>query len=161
MTLSFMHSGFLTATDRNGAETTKSLKAVGRGNSATAQGSRPAATPLIYAVDDRPELTELYITLLQATGYSVRVFNDRARALSALTEDRPDLLIADFLGHAVPVDMFLRRCRAVHPTLRILMVSGLGFTEVTLSQAIPDRFVQKPFTPEEFRQEVAAALAAH
>jgi CheY-like chemotaxis protein len=35
---------------------------------------------LIYAVDDVPELTELYTTLLEAAGYIVRAFNDRAEA---------------------------------------------------------------------------------
>ena len=43
--------------------------------------------------------------------------------------------------------------------LRILMASGVGQTEVRFSRAKPDRFIQKPFTPEEFRQEVMAALA--
>ena len=44
--------------------------------------------------------------------------------------------------------------------LRILMASGVGQTEVRFSQAKPDRFIQRPFTAEEFRQEVMAALAA-
>lgn len=122
-----------------------------------------AEAPLIYAVDDLPELTELYVTLLKATGYGVRAFNDRAKAMSALESDRtkPDLLITDYCGLSMPVDGFMHRCRVVHPTLRILMASGVGQTEVRFSQAKPDRFIQKPFTPEEFRQEVVATLAAY
>ena len=124
--------------------------------------SRTIGAPLIYAVDDMPDLTELYTTLLEATGCIVRAFNDRADALAALKADwtKPDLLITDYLGLSMPVDKFMCHCLAVHPTLRILMASGFSQTVVRFSQAGPDRFLQKPFTPEELRQEVMAALAA-
>ena len=45
-----------------------------------------------------------------------------------------------------------------HPTLRILMVSGLSPDHLRFSKLRPDRFLQKPFTPEELRMEVRAAL---
>jgi CheY-like chemotaxis protein len=111
-------------------------------------------------VDDVPDLTELYSTLLEATGYIVRAFNDRAEALAALKADRtkPDLLITDYLGLSMRVDRFICHCLVVHPTLRILMASGFTRTDMRFSQATPDRFIQKPFTPEELRQEVRAAL---
>ena len=137
----------------------KPLKLFMEPNIISLSASRATGAALIYAVDDLPELAELYVALLEATGYSVRAFNDRGAAMSALEADRPDLLITDYLGSSIPVDRFMRRCRAVHPTLRILMASGLGPTEMKFSQATPDRFIQKPFTPEEFRQEVIAALA--
>jgi len=113
-------------------------------------------------VDDVTDLTELYTALLAATGYIVRAFNDRAEALAALKADRmkPDLLITDYLGLSMRVDRFIRHCLVVHPTLRILMASGFSRTDMRFSQARPDRFIQKPFTPEELRQEVRAALTA-
>jgi CheY-like chemotaxis protein len=122
---------------------------------------RATDSPLIYAVDDVPEITELYIAFLEATGCTVRAFNDRAEALAALEagSTKPDLLITDYLGLSMPVDRFLKRCRLACPTLRILMASGFDQLDAGLSQA-PDRYLQKPFTPEEFRQEVIAALAA-
>jgi CheY-like chemotaxis protein len=122
---------------------------------------RATDSPLIYAVDDVPEITELYAAFLEATGCTVRAFNDRAEALAALEADhrKPDLLITDCLGLSMPVDRFLKRCRLACPTLRILMASGFDQLDAGLSQA-PDRYLQKPFTPEEFRQEVIAALAA-
>ena len=45
-------------------------------------GSTAPPSPLIYAVDDLPGITELYRAVLSARGYSVRTFNDRAVALS-------------------------------------------------------------------------------
>lgn len=115
---------------------------------------------MIYTVDDLPDLTELYSTILEATDYCVKAFNNRADALDALEADRtkPDLLITDFLGHAMPVERFLQRCLEIHPTLRILMASGSCPTAGQFPQATPDRFIQKPFTPDELRQEVRAAL---
>ena len=125
------------------------------------QTERTSETSLIYAVDDDPELTELYTNLLEVTGYSVRTFNDRAEALAVLKADRtkPNLLITDYLGLSMPVDSFMHRSLAVHPTLRILMASGLSPKEVRFSSVRPDRFIQKPFTGEEFLEEVRAALA--
>lgn len=116
----------------------------------------------IYAVDDMPRLTELYSSLLEAAGYQVRAFNDRATALTALKTDRraPALLITDYLGRSMPVDRFMHACRLIHPGLRILMASGFNPQHMQLPHARPDRFLQKPFSPEEFHQEVRAALAA-
>jgi DNA-binding NtrC family response regulator len=115
----------------------------------------------IYAVDDAPCLTELYATLLEATGYQVRVFNDRQTALAAIRSagTRPDLLITDFRGLSMAVDHFMHQCIALNPNLRILMASGFNESEIRLSGVRPDRFLQKPFTAEELRHEVRAALA--
>jgi len=123
--------------------------------------SPTAEPPSIYVVDDAPCLTKLYATLLEATGYISRTFNDRAEALAALRADRkkPDLLITDYRGLSMTVDQFMHQCLVVHPALRILMASGFSQTEVRFSQAIPDRFIQKPFTAELLLQEVRAALA--
>ena len=131
-------------------------------NDASASGLCASESPLIYAVDDEPELTGLYATLLEASGYCVRTFNNRAEVVAALRMDRkkPELLITDCLGHSMPVERFICHCLDVHPTLRVLMVSGFSQTDTEITRARPDRFIQKPFTSEEFRREVSAALAA-
>jgi len=130
----------------------------------TSSVSDPRTTegPLIYAVDDAPELTELYTILLEATGYIVRAFNDRAKALIALKAERakPDLLITDCVGPSMSLDRFLECCLVAYPSLRILMVSGYSQTDVRFPQPGSDRFIQKPFTIEEFLRRVRATLAA-
>lgn len=115
---------------------------------------------LIYAVDDAPELTELYTILLEGTGYIVRAFNDRAKALAALKAERtkPDLLITDCVGPSMSFDRFLECCLVIYPSLRILMVSGYSQTDVRFPRTESDRFVQKPFTIEEFLRRVRATL---
>ena len=127
---------------------------------AFASAPRPAEAMSILVVDDVESLTELYTDFLEAAGYIVWAFNDRAEALAALKADRakPDLLITDYCGLSMSVDQFMRDCLLVHPTLRILMASGFSRTDMRFSQPKPDRFIQKPFTPEELRREVTAAL---
>ena len=114
----------------------------------------------IYAVDDVPRLTELYTNLLESSGYAVTTFNDRGKALDSLASDRkkPSLLITDYIGLSMPIDEFMQRCRAICPDLRILMASGFGQQDMRPLQVKPDRFIQKPFTPEELRREVRAIL---
>lgn len=129
----------------------------------TSSVSDPGTTEgtLIYTVDDVPELTELYTILLEATGCTVRAFNDRAKALTALRAERakPDLLITDCLGSSMSLDRFVDCCLVVHPSLRILMVSGYSQADVRFPQAGLDRFIQKPFTVKEFLQRVRVTLA--
>lgn len=124
-------------------------------------GTRTSDAPLIYAVDDMRCLTELYTLVLEAAGYAVIAFNDRAQALAALKADieKPDLLITDYRNTAIPVERFMRECLIIHPTLRILMASGLALTHIRLFEMRPNRFIQKPFTPHELVQEVERALA--
>jgi DNA-binding NtrC family response regulator len=118
------------------------------------------AGPSVYVVDETEGLTELYTLFLKGTGLIVRAYNDRADALMALTVDRtkPGLLITDYLGDSMPIDRFLQRCLIAHPCLRILVASELSQRDVLSSCVRPDRFIQKPFTADEFLQEVRAAL---
>ena len=117
---------------------------------------------MIYVVDDMPCLTQLYALLLERTGCLVKTFIDRAEVLSALKADqrKPDLLITDYRGHSMPLEHFLHQCLAVHPALRILMASGWSEIDDRFFQIRPCQFIQKPFTPDEFRQAIRAALAS-
>ena len=119
------------------------------------------ATSSIYAVDDMPSLTELYSSLLHPIGYAVKTFNDRINALVALKADRtrPALVITDYLGRSMPVDEFMHACRVIHPGVRILMASGLHPQAMRLRLTKPDRLIHKPFSPEQFQDEVRSVLA--
>jgi CheY-like chemotaxis protein len=114
---------------------------------------------LIYVVDDEPRLTDLYTIILETKGYAVRTFTNRVEALAELkgAMKKPDLVIMDYLGHTMPVDGFIRLCLLAHPNLRILVATGYSQIDARFAYR-PDRFIQKPFTAEEFLQEVEAAL---
>lgn len=117
--------------------------------------------PLVYVVDDEPGLTDLYTVILEANGYAVKAFTNRVEALAELkgAPKKPDLLIMDYLGHSLAVDRFMQHCLHVNPNLRILVASGFSQIDARFSSVRPDRYIQKPFTADEFLQEVAAALA--
>jgi DNA-binding NtrC family response regulator len=118
------------------------------------------AGPLVYVVDEAEGQAELYTLFLKGTGCVVQAYKHRVDALAALMADktRPALLIIDYLGDSMPVDRFLQRCLVVHPSLRILMASELTQRDVMSFCVRPHRFIQKPFTADEFVQEVKAAL---
>src|SRR5262245_23104788 len=67
-----------------------------------------SSVPSIYVFDDEAQLTGLYTLLLEAEGYLVASFNDRAKALAALRAQNalPDLLITDYSGLSMPVGEF-------------------------------------------------------
>lgn len=140
----------------------QSTKPVGAQDGPSPWELAPDDCSLIYIVDDEPRLTDLYSIILEGIGYGVRAFNSRVDALASLKGERkkPDLLIMDYLGHAMSVDQFMQRCLLAHPALRILMATGFSQVDAKFSHIAPDRFLQKPFTAEEFLREVKAALAA-
>jgi DNA-binding NtrC family response regulator len=121
-----------------------------------------SASASIYVVDDDPGLTELYQLLLQGVGYRVRAFSGRAEVLVALKQARrkPELLITDYFNGPMPVDEFIRDCLILHAELRILLASGFNEIDSWLTPATTRWVLRKPFTAEEFRREVNAALAA-
>ncbi len=129
---------------------------------ASTAAPRTARALSIYVVDDLPQLTSLYTIVLESAGYVVTAFNDRAAALAALKVEtmKPDLLITDFLGLSMPVELFARQCHAVHPTLRLLMASGFLQTDARVAEVKFDGFIQKPFTVDELLWEVKATLTA-
>ena len=115
---------------------------------------------LIYVVDDVVALTELYALILEPAGYQVRTFNDRMEALEAFLAPgkRPGLLITDFEGYPICVDLLMRCCRKAEPGLKILMASGYPEQYLAGRCVKPDAFLEKPFPPERLLAKVGALL---
>ena len=126
----------------------------------SSSGLRTPEDAFIYVVDNEMRLTELYDLFLKGAGYRVRTFNDRTEALATLAveQQRPDLLIMDYLGDSMPVNRFIHRCLDIHQSLPVLIASGLSECAVRLACVKPIRFIQKPFTASEFLLEVRSVL---
>jgi DNA-binding NtrC family response regulator len=124
-------------------------------------GTRAKPAPIIYAVDDMPCLTELYGLVLGRSGYVVKGFHDRRAALNSLcaAQTKPVLLITDLQNPTMRIEPFLEQCVAARPGLRILLVTGFGYHRAWCFSVKPDRFLPKPFAPEELRETVEAMLA--
>jgi CheY-like chemotaxis protein len=127
----------------------------------SSSGSRIRTAPIIYAVDDMPCLTELYALVLNTSGYLVKGFRDRRAALASLcaAQAKPVLLITDLHNPSMRIEPFLQQCVAACPELRILMATGFGYHRAWCFSVKPDRFLPKPFTPEELRRAVKGTLA--
>jgi len=108
-----------------------------------------------------PCLTELYGLVLSKSGYAVKGFHDRQLALASLraAQVKPALLITDLHNPTMRIGQFLEQCVAACPGLRILLASGFGYHQAWCFSVKPDRFLPKPFTPEELREAVDATLA--
>jgi DNA-binding response OmpR family regulator len=128
-------------------------------NNTSGQG-RPRKA-LIFLVDDEPALLDLLEVSLQAEGYTLKKFLDPEEALRAFRTARakPDLLVTDYaLPHMNGLDL-IERCRAEHPALKAIMVSGSASAEIALGSPVKiDRFVGKPFQPETISGLVRAVL---
>lgn len=82
--------------------------------------------PLIFAVDDSPDMRDLLADVLGHAGYDVVSVPSAARALSLMAERQPDLVITDLLmpgmsGFALRAAMLKRPDLAAIP---VVILSG-------------------------------------
>ena len=117
---------------------------------------------LVYVVDDLKDLTTLYRACLEAAGFVVRAFNNRAEALSAFlaANPRPALLITDYDGYPFSAEQLMAECRQTQPDLKILMASGYPECCLNFSGVRPDSFLPKPFGLDQLVAEVRALTGA-
>lgn len=113
----------------------------------------------IWAVDDEPDMTDLYRTLLEEEGgYAARTTNDPQEVLGWISKgDRPDLLILD---HHMPGIDGLTLAAAVRQagyTGPILMISGSR--TVTVVPIFITAVMKKPLEIEPLLALVARLLA--
>mgnify|MGYP003472050223 CR=1 FL=1 len=124
------------------------------------QGGDPR--PLVFAVDDEPMLLELVTMVLKPLGCRVATFRDPAAAVRAfsLAQPPPELIITDFAMHEMNGLDLIRDCRRIHPTQKILMVSGtVDETIYYDSPYKPDQFLAKPYPAAQLAELVMALLA--
>jgi CheY-like chemotaxis protein len=116
--------------------------------------------PTVWIVDDDAALGELYELVLGPTRYATRIFQDRLEALRFLRQanERPSLLITDFLGHPLSTDSFLQCFRREHPQIKVLMATGCDQSCLESCVSKPDRFLQKPFCLQVLVAEVVGLL---
>lgn len=122
----------------------------------------PEGEPRALLVDDDPNFTRVMGMLLGRVGVAVVAVNDPERALSALTEARPDLLILDAL---MPRVDGLDLCRAVRTNpawdeLPVVMLTGMSGRDVVLAglEAGADDVLLKGIDTQELLARVRARI---
>src|SRR6267142_868162 len=105
----------------------------------------------IYAVDDEIIIGQMIEAVLSAEGYTLKVFDDPFSLLEAFRQanPKPKIILTDyFMGKMNGLEL-LTRCKQLDPAVKTILLSGTveeDFVQEHASQ--PDKFVQKPFRPQ-------------
>jgi signal transduction histidine kinase len=103
----------------------------------------------VYVVDDDKLVTESLSRALEIeTDWLVRPFNDGARALEAMPETPPDVVLSDFKMPGMDGIAFLRKVRAAQPDAVLILLTGYADKESAI-RAINEigiwQYVEKPW----------------
>jgi DNA-binding response OmpR family regulator len=118
---------------------------------------------LIYIVDDEQLLLDMAEVALHGQGYEVKKSNDPAEAYSAFASEtpKPQLLLTDYAMSPFNGLELSARCRAAHPGVKILMLSGTVTEEIARGSDVHlDGFIAKPYQPTVLADTVRALLRA-
>jgi PAS domain S-box-containing protein len=120
--------------------------------------ARRATVASILVIDDDPDVREFIAEALADEGYGVRECADGKCGLEAFAEDRPDLVVLDFVMPEMSGADVARVMLKAHPAQKILFVSGYSETEAIKRIAPNSPLLPKPFRSEALSRAVRAAL---
>jgi hypothetical protein len=117
----------------------------------------------VLVVEDEAQVRYITVSMLKARGYRVLEAATCQDALNlATTEDTIELLVTDVVMPELSGPELATRIRTVHPTIRVLLVSGYSADAVArhgVDGAAPS-FLQKPFTGNALGKKVREVLEA-
>lgn len=89
----------------------------------------------ILFVDDEPQIREMLSMYFARHGYDTATAADSAETLRVVEKGKVDVVILD-IGLADEDGLkVLERLKGVHPDLRVIMLTGMGFVEDLLQEA--------------------------
>ena len=113
----------------------------------------------VLVIDDDPDVRGFIAASLEDQGFRVREAADGHTGLSAIAEERPDLVVLDFIMPGLSGADVANRIRAEAPGQPILFVSGYSETEAVRRVAPDAPLLAKPFRADALTKAVRAALA--
>jgi DNA-binding response OmpR family regulator len=121
-------------------------------------GSRP----LVLVADDDPDILSLVTLRLERSGYEVLGAGDGEQALATALEREPDLALLDVMMPKLDgyeVTERLREHEATRHIPVILLTARVQEADIARGvEAGADDYVKKPFSTQELRDRVQAAL---
>ena len=118
--------------------------------------------PLIFIVDDKPELTQMAEMILVAEGYQCQIFCDPHQVLQMFESSniRPDLLLTDYEMGSMNGLQLIEFCRRSLPNLKTVLVSGTVQAATVFQHPVKvNQFLAKPYLPRELAALVNSLLA--
>jgi CheY-like chemotaxis protein len=127
------------------------------------RGNAPAPTPdaaTILVCDDDPSLRELVRAVL-GPRYRFVEAADGAEALAIAREMRPDLIVLDVMLPGLSGIEVLEAIRTEDELreLKVVVITAWSHAEMEAQVAGADRFVSKPFDPDDLSDAVEELLA--
>jgi PAS domain S-box-containing protein len=113
----------------------------------------------VLVVDDDPDVRGFIAEALADTSYRVRDCADGRSALKLFAEERPDLVVLDYVMPEMSGAEVAERILADCPEQKILFVSGYSETEAIRKIASDAPLLPKPFRADALARAVQKALA--
>ncbi len=121
----------------------------------------PAGEPLqILVVDDEPLIRRMVATALERAGHRVTEAADGREAWDRFQEQPFQMVVTDIRMPGLNGLELLDRVRSANPATEVVMITGFGDVDVVI-QALRSgaaNFVEKPFTAEEFVEQIGPTL---
>ena len=116
--------------------------------------------PTILVVDDNQKLLDMLRLTLRYEGFSVRTATSGRAALTTIAQERPDLLVLDWLMPDLDGIDVITRLRAVADEVPILMLTARDAVEDRVEGLATgaDDYLVKPFATEELLARIQALL---
>jgi CheY-like chemotaxis protein len=123
--------------------------------------------PKVLVVDDDPDFVRVTSKVLEKGGYEVASAANGAKALKAMREDAPDVVLLDIMMSYILDGLDVSRKMAEDPELKdvpVIMVTSLtgvkGSGMFPTDEYVPvDEWLSKPVDPDALLARVEAALA--
>jgi two-component system OmpR family response regulator len=128
--------------------------------SSVALGEPSTRPPRVLVVDDEPNISALLSATLRLVEFDVRVAETGHRALAAIEEFDPDLVVLDVMLPDLDGFDVARRLRATGQRVPVLFLTARDAVEDRISglSAGADDYVTKPFSLEEVVLRIRAIL---
>jgi PAS domain S-box-containing protein len=123
-----------------------------------ATGKRNARATVLV-IDDDPDVRGFICESLAEQGYRVRQAVDGQSGLEAFADERPDLIVLDFIMPGLSGAEVASRVLADRPDQQILFVSGYSETDAVKSVAPNAPLLSKPFRAETLGRAVDLILS--
>jgi two-component system NtrC family response regulator len=114
----------------------------------------------VLIIDDEESMGRILAKSLGADGYHVAAYTDPTRALAAIPDDQPDVILTDVRMPGMTGPEVLERVRVEFPEIPIIIMTAYGTIEdaVDALRSGAYTYITKPFQHEKLLHDIERAL---